>query len=56
MAFGSEYTLENVEATPIAADKIDATFRASTIGEYNQLHFISMTATQVPMTSPDGGQ
>jgi hypothetical protein len=33
MSFESEYKLEKVAATPVAADKIDATFRSSTIGE-----------------------
>jgi len=34
MSAESEYKLENVAATSVAADKIDATFRSSTIGEY----------------------
>jgi hypothetical protein len=34
MSAESKYKLENVAATSIAADKIDATFRSSTIGEY----------------------
>jgi hypothetical protein len=33
MSFESEYKLDNVAATPVAADKIDATFRSSTIGQ-----------------------
>ena len=35
MSFESEYKLDNVaEVTPVAADKIDATFRSSTIGQF----------------------
>lgn len=34
MAFESEYKTDDVAATPVAADKIDGTFRSSTIGEY----------------------
>lgn len=34
MTFESDYKTENVAATPVAADKIDGTFRSSTIGEY----------------------
>ena len=33
MSFESEYKLDNV-AVPVAADKIDATFRSSTIGQF----------------------
>lgn len=33
MAFESEYKLEDVAATRIASEKIDETFRSSTIGE-----------------------
>lgn len=33
MSFESEYKLEKVAATPVAADEIDATFRSSTIGQ-----------------------
>jgi hypothetical protein len=34
MSFESEYKLDNVAATPVAADKIEATFRSSTIGQF----------------------
>jgi hypothetical protein len=34
MAFESEYKLEDVAATPVASDKIDETFRSSSIGEW----------------------
>jgi hypothetical protein len=34
MVFESEYNLEDVPATPVASDKIDGTFRSSTIGEF----------------------
>jgi hypothetical protein len=34
MSFESEYKLEDVSATRVAADKLDATFRSSTIGEF----------------------
>jgi hypothetical protein len=34
MLFETEYKLENVAAARVAADKIDDTFRSSTIGEY----------------------
>ena len=34
MSLESEYKLEDVSATGVAADKIDATFRSSTIGEF----------------------
>jgi hypothetical protein len=34
MPVESEYTLENVAATPLTADKINVTFRSSTIGEF----------------------
>jgi hypothetical protein len=34
MSFDSEYKLDNVEATPVAAGKIEATFRSSTIGQF----------------------
>ncbi len=37
MPFESEYKLENVAATPVPADKIDATFRSSTIGQFHLL-------------------
>lgn len=33
MAFESEYKLEDVAVTRISSDKIDETFRSSTIGE-----------------------
>jgi hypothetical protein len=33
MTFESDYNLDNVAATPVAADKIDETFRSSSIGE-----------------------
>lgn len=35
MPFESEYKLEDVAATPVPADKIDATFRSSTIGQFH---------------------
>jgi hypothetical protein len=34
MSFESEYKVDHVRATRVAADKIDATFRSSTIGEF----------------------
>jgi hypothetical protein len=34
MSFESEYKVHDVSATRVAADKIDATFRSSTIGEF----------------------
>ena len=34
MAFESDYKLQSVAATRIAADKIDETFKSSTIGEF----------------------
>jgi len=34
MSFESEYKLEDVPATRVAVDKIDETFRSSTIGEW----------------------
>jgi hypothetical protein len=37
MPFESEYKLEDVAATPVPADKIDATFRSSTIGQFHLL-------------------
>lgn len=33
MPFESEYKIEDVPATPVASDKIDGTFRSSSIGE-----------------------
>jgi hypothetical protein len=39
MSAESEYKLENVAAKSVAADKIDATFRSSTIGEYKAFAF-----------------
>ena len=35
MTFETEYKTDNVAVEPVAADKIDGTFRSSTIGEYN---------------------
>jgi hypothetical protein len=44
MSFESEYKLDNVAATPVPADEIDATFRSSTIGQYTFFFdFISQT-------------
>lgn len=34
MSFESEYKLESVAATRVDADKIDATFKSSTIGKF----------------------
>ncbi len=34
MVFETEYELESVAATRVAADDIDGTFRSSTIGRY----------------------
>lgn len=34
MTLETEYKLEHVPATPVAADAIDRTFRSTTIGEF----------------------
>jgi hypothetical protein len=39
MPFESEYKLESVTATPVTADKINTTFRSSTIGEFSFFFF-----------------
>jgi hypothetical protein len=48
MSFESEYKLDDVAATPVAADKIDATFRSSTIGQFYS--FVT------PLYVSEGGQ
>jgi hypothetical protein len=42
MPFESEYKLEDVAATRVPADKIDATFRSSTIGQFHLLLLSSL--------------
>ncbi len=39
MTFETEYKTDNVAVEPVAADKIDGTFRSSTIGEYNAFFY-----------------
>lgn len=46
MSSETEYKLENVAVTVIESDKIDATFRSSTIGEYNFVISTPITASE----------